>query len=223
VAAEPSSAFRLVVAVLIAAVSVLGAGVAWSASAASSRSSDLNQQAQQEFLLRHQILTSAQAAVGEELRKVGAYQEQISAERILRQQANRFRVTQPDVAAILDEQAQGQAALARTTGASFFAAFPTVGPDGTVSYDRQQAVNNLLSQYVVYQQLHPNETQAEANKQDSRYRKTIAIGIVFVAGLFFLTIAELGTKRIGYPAAAAGTLALVAGCVLWPLVGTGAL
>ena len=183
---EPSPTFRLVVAVLIAAVSLLGAGVAWSASVSSNHSSDLNQQAQQEFLLRHQILTSAQAAVGEELRKVGAFQEQITAERILRQQADRFRQTQPDVAAILDEQAQGQAALARTTAASFFAAFPTVGPDGTVSYDRRQAVNNLLAQYV-------------------------------------LTIAELGARRVGYPAAIAGVLALVAGCVLWPLIGTGAL
>src|SRR5439155_2913332 len=112
------------------------------------RSSDLNQQAQQEFLLRHQILTSAQAAVGEDLRRVGAFQAQVSAERILRQQAERYRRSNPDVAAILDEQAQGQAALARTTEYLFFAAAPQVSADGTVSYDRRQAVDNLLAQYV---------------------------------------------------------------------------
>lgn len=206
---------------MIAAVSILGAGVAWSASIASSRSSDLNQQAEQEFLLRHQILTSAQAAVGEELRRVGSFQEQITAERILRQQANRLRKSNPDVAAILDAQAQGEAALARTTGYFFFATFPTVGPDGTVGYDRRQAVNNLLSQYVVYQQLHPNETQAEANDEDRKYRRIVAVGIVFVAALFFLTVAEIGARRIRYPFAALGVFALVAGCVLWPLVENG--
>jgi hypothetical protein len=216
--ADAGQLFRLAVAGLIALVSVLGAGVAWSASKSSNRSSDLNQQAQQEFLLRHQILTSAQAAVGEELRRVGTFQEQINGERILREQANRFRKTQPDVAAILDEQAQGQAALARTTGYYFFAAFPTVGADGRVSYDRRQAVRNLLTQYVVYQQLHPAQTQAAANREDRKYRRTVAVGIVFVLALFFLTLAEIVVRRIRYPLAAAGVLALVAGVVLWSLV-----
>jgi hypothetical protein len=216
-------AFRLAVAGLIALVSVLGAGVAWSASKSSNRSSDLNQQAQQEFLLRHQILTSAQAVVGEELRRVGTFQEQINAERILREQAIRYRKSQPDVAAILDAQAQGQAALARTTGYYFFAAFPTVGADGRVSYDRRQAVRNLLTQYVVYQQLHPNETQAAANREDRKYRRSVAVGIVFVLALFCLTIAEIGARRLRYPFAAVGALALISGCVLWPLILQGTL
>jgi hypothetical protein len=216
-------AFRLGVAGLIALVSMLGAGVAWSASKSSNRSSDLNQQAQQEFLLRHQILTSAQAAVGEELRRVGTFQEQINGERVLREQAKRFRKTQPDVAAILDAQAQGQAALARTTGYYFFAAFPKVGSDGRVTYDRKQAVRNLLTQYVVYQQLHPNETQAAANREDRKYRRTVAVGIVFVLALFCLTIAEIGARRIRYPFAGAGLLALIVGCVLWALVLAGTL
>jgi hypothetical protein len=220
---QASPTFRLVVGVLIAAVSILGAGVAWSASISSTRSSDLNQQAQQEFLLRQQILTCALAAVGEELRRVASYQEQVTAERILRQQADRLRKTNPDVSAILDQQAQGQAALARSTGYFFFAASPQVDTDGTVTYDRRQAVNNLLSQYVIYQQLHPKATQAEANAEDAKYRHLVAVGIVFVLALFFLTVAEIGTGRIRYPFAAAGTLALVAGAVLWPLVQTGTL
>jgi hypothetical protein len=197
---------------------VLGAGVAWSASQSSNRSSDLNQQAQQEFLLRHQILTSAEAVVGEELRRVGTFQEQINGERILREQANRYRKTQPDVAAILDAQAQGQAALARTTGYYFFAAFPQVGADGRVTYDQKQAVKNLLTQYVVYQQLHPAQTQAAANREDRKYRRTVAVGIVLVLALFFLTLAEIVVRRLRYAFAGAGLLALVGGVVLWALV-----
>jgi len=221
---EGPSKFSLAVAALIVLVSILGAGVAWSASTSSTKSSDLDQQAQQEFLLQQQILTSAQAAVGEELRRVGSYQEQVSAERILRDQAERFRRSNPDVAAILDEQAQGQAALARTTAYFFFAASPQVSADGTVRYDRRQAIDNLLTQYVVYQQLHPAATQAAANDEDAKYQRTIAVGIVFVFALFFLTLAEiLGISRLRHSFAAAGGLALVAGCVLWPLVEAGTL
>lgn len=221
---EAPSKFRLAVAALIVLVSVLGALVAWSASTSSTKSSDLDQQAQQEFLLRQQILTSARAAVGEELRRVGSYQAQVSAERILREQAERFRASNPDVAALLDEQAQGQAALARTTAYYFFAAAPQVSADGTVGYDRRQAINNLLTQYVVYQQLHPEATQQRANDEDAKYRRTVGVGIVFALALFFLTLAEiLATSRRRYHFAAAGVLALLAGSALWPLVEIGVL
>ena len=210
--------FRYAVAVLIVIASCLGAGVAWGASIASTHSSDLDQSARQQFLLKHQILTSAQASVGEELRRVVTYQEEISAERILEQQAARYRRSSPAVAAILDQQAQGQAALARTTGALFFAATPSVSADGSVSYDRKQAVANLLSQYVVYQQLHPALTQVAANHADKKYRHLIAVGVLLVAALFFLTIAEVGERRVRHPFAALGALALLAGAILWPLV-----
>jgi hypothetical protein len=215
---EPSPRFRLVVALLIGVVSILGACVAYSASVSSSRSSNLDQQAQQEFLLHEQILTSARAAVGEELRRVGSFQEQILSERVLREQAKRFRVSQPDVAAILEQQAQGAAALARTTGYFFFATFPDVAKDGTVTYDIDQAIDNLLSRYVIYQQLHPQETAAAADAADSESRRTIGVGIVFIAALFFLTIAQIATRRFRYPAAALGVVALAAGAVLWGLV-----
>ena len=217
---EPTPRFRLIVALLIAAVSLAGAGVAWSASIAFIRSSDLDQQALQEFLLRQQILTNGRAVVGEELRRLSTFQEQIQSQRILSEQAERFRESQPDVAAILDAQAQGEAALARTTAYYFFAAFPQVGPDGTVTYDREQALNNLLSRYVIYQQLHPEETAAEADRADAKARKVIGIGVVFVAALFFLTLAQLARSRIRYPFAGLGTLALVAGSVLLVLVET---
>ena len=215
---EPSARFRLVVAVLIGAVSILGACVAYSASVSSSRSSNLDQQAQQEFLLHEQILTSARAAVGEELRRVSSFQEQILSERVLREQAKRFRVSQPAVAAILEQQAQGAAALSRTTAYFFFATFPTVEKDGTVRYDRRQAIDNLLSRYVIYQQLHPKETAAAADAADSEARRLVGVGVVFVIALLFLTLAQIAPRRLTYPAAAVGVVALLAGSVLWGLV-----
>jgi hypothetical protein len=215
---EPSQRFRLVVALLIALVSVLGAGVAYSASISSTRSSDLNQQALQEFLLRQQILTSGRAAVGEELRRVGPFQAEVLGQRILHEQAARFRASNPDVAALLDEQAQGEGALARTTAYFFFAAFPSIAPDGTVSYDRAQALNNLLGQYVIYQQLHPQATQARADDADSKTRHLIGVGVVLVLALFFLTLAEIAPRRFDLSFAGLGVVALVAALVLWGLV-----
>lgn len=215
---EPPPRFRLAVAGLIALVSIVGAGVAWSASTASTDSSDLDQQAQQEFLLREQILTSARAAVGEELRRVGSFQEQVSSERILREQAKRFRISDPQVAGILDQQAQGAAALARTTGYFFFAAFPTVGADGSVTYNPDQAINNLLSRYTIYQQLQPEATAADADEADKKSKRIVGIGVILVAALFLLTLAEIAGRRSRFVLAAAGIAALAAGCVLWGLV-----
>ena len=78
-----------------------------------------------------------------------------------------------------------------------------------MSYDRKQAMNNLLSQYVIYQQLHPNETQAEANRADEKYRRVVGVGVLFVAALFFFTVAEFGRRRIRYPVAVLGFEALL--------------
>jgi hypothetical protein len=212
--------FRLVVAVLIVIASCLGAGVAWGASLASTHSSDLDQAARQQFLLQHQILTSARATVGEELRRVVTYQEEIASQRILEQQAARYRLSSPSVAGILAQQAQGQAALARTTSALFFATTPTVSANGTVIYDRKQALANVLAQSVDYQQLHPALTQAAADHADRKYRDLVAVGVLIVASLFFLTIAEIGVRRVRLTFAVLGSIMLLAGAVLWPLAET---
>jgi hypothetical protein len=118
-------------------------------------------------------------------------------------------------------EAQGQAALARNTGALFFANAPTVSPDGTVGYDRRQALDNLLSQYVVYQQLHPATTQAEAARAHTKTTRMVAVGMVLVGALFFLTLAQVARTRRRHGFLAMGTCSLVAGLVLWILVAVG--
>jgi hypothetical protein len=217
----PSGRYRLVVALLIVVASLAGAGVAWSASVVSTRASDLDQQGQQEFLERERILTSAQADIGEELRRVGTFEQEIQAQRFFEEQAVRLAPTDPALARQLQAEAQGQAALARNTGALFFANFPDVAPDGTVTYDRRRALNNLLSQYVVYQQLHPEAVQAEAARAHTRTTRTVAVGAVLVAALFFLTLAQVARRRSRHAFLVAGTLALVAGLILWAVVALG--
>src|SRR5262249_31111072 len=149
----PSPRYRLIVALLIVVASLAGAGVAWSASVSSTKASDLDQLAQQQFLEVQQILTSGRADVAEELRRVATYQQEIQAERFFDQQSTALAARYPSLAAQLASEAQGQASLARNTGALFFATAPQVSADGTVTYDQQQALDNLLSQYVIYQQL----------------------------------------------------------------------
>ncbi len=217
----PSSRFQLLVALLIVVASLSGAGVAWSASVASTRASDLDQIAQQEFLERERILTSGRSDVAEELRRVGTFQQELQAQQFFSEQATALADRYPVLAAQLAAEAQGQAALARNTGALFFATFPQVAPDGTVTYDRDQALNNLLSQYVVYQQLHPEDIQADAADAHTKAGRTVGVGIVLVAALFFLTLAQLARRRSRHAFFVAGTAVLIAGLVLWAVVALG--
>ncbi|HEX9375846.1 MAG TPA: hypothetical protein VGB19_06380 [Actinomycetota bacterium] len=217
----PSPKFQLIVALLIVVASLSGAGVAWSASVTSTRASDLDQIAQQEFLERERILTSGRSDVGEELRRVGTFQQELEAQRFFSQQAQALADRYPALAAQLAAEAQGQASLARNTGALFFATFPQVTPDGTVTYDRDQALNNLLSQYVVYQQLHPEAIQADAAEAHTKAGRTVGVGIVLVAALFFLTLAQVARRRSRHAFFVAGTAVLIAGLVLWAVVALG--
>jgi hypothetical protein len=210
--------FGLVVALLIVVASLAGAGVAWSASVASTRASDLDQLAQQQFLEVQQILTSGRADVGEELRRVGTFQQEIQAERFFEQQSAALAERFPGLSAQLASEAQGQAALARNTGALFFAAFPQVAADGTVTYDREQALNNLLSQYVVYQQLHPEEIQADAATAHTKATRIVGVGFVLAAALFFLTLAQVARTGSRGAFLVVGALVLASGLALWGLV-----
>jgi hypothetical protein len=181
----------------------------------STRASDLDQLAQQQFLEVQQILTSGRADVAEEIRRVGTFQQEIQSERFFDEQSKALAQRFPALAAQLASEAQGQASLARNTGALFFAAFPQVQPDGTVSYDRQQALNNLLSQYVVYQQLHPDKIEAQAATEHTKSGRIVGVGIVLVAALFFLTLAQVARSRSRHGFLVVGTVVLVVGLVLW--------
>jgi hypothetical protein len=211
----PTPRYRLIVAMLIVIASLAGAGVAWSASVSSTRASDLDQLSQQQFLEVQQILTSGRADVAEEIRRVGTFQQEIQSQQFFDQQSKALAAKYPALAAQLASEAQGQASLARNTGALFFAAFPQVGPDGTVTYDRQQALNNLLGQYVVYQQLHPEQIQAEAAKEHTKSGRIVGVGIILVAALFFLTLAQVAKSRSRHAFLVAGTAILAVGLVLW--------
>jgi hypothetical protein len=208
----------LIVALLIVVASLAGAGVAWSASVASTRASDLDQLAQQQFLEVQQILTSGRADVAEELRRVGTFQQEIQSQRFFSEQAQALAAKYPALAAQLASEAQGQASLARNTAALFFATFPQVSPDGTVTYDQEQALNNLLGRYVVYQQLHPKEIQDEAADAHTKAGRIVGVGIILVAALFFLTLAQVARTRSRHAFVVVGTVVLVVGLVLWVVV-----
>ena len=217
-ASEPSKRYRLVVALLIVIASLAGAGVAWSASVESTRASDLDQLAQQQFLEVQQILTSGRADVAEELRKVGTFQQQISSQRFFAEKAQELANKYPALAAQLASEAQGQASLARNTAALFFAAFPQISQDGAVTYDQEQALNNLLGRYVIYQQLHPAEIQQEAAAAHLKTSRIVGVGIILVAALLFLTLAQVARSRSRHAFLVVGTAVLVAGLVLWVVV-----
>jgi hypothetical protein len=213
-----STRYKMVVALLIVVASLAGAGVAWSASVSSTRASDLDQLAQQQFLEQQQILTSGRADIAEELRRVGTFQQELQAEQFFDQQSKALVQKYPALAAQLASEAQGQASLARNTGALFFANTPQISPDGTVTYDQRQALDNLISQYVIYQQLHPEQIQAEAASEHTKSGHIVGVGIILVAALFFLTLAQVARSRSRHAFLVAGTVVLIVGLVLWLVV-----
>jgi hypothetical protein len=216
---SPPDRFRTVVALLIVIVSLAGAGVAFSASIASNRAGDLDQAALQEYALKNQILGIRRQQVAEDARLASVYQDHEMAARLLQQQADRVRARHPTIAGALDEQAQAEAAQARTTGSHFVANFPQVLPDGRVVYDQQQALQNLLAQDIDYQGLDPAATAREAADAHAKAVRVVAVGIVFVAALFFLTLAQIGRAGSRMALAVVGTLALVAGAAMWIAAG----
>ncbi len=217
-APAPSSRYKMVVALLIVVASLAGAGVAWSASVSSTRASDLDQVAQQQFLEQQQILTSGRADIAEELRRVGTFQQELQSEQFFDQQSKALAQRYPALAAQLASEAQGQASLARNTGALFFANTPQISPDGTVTYDQRRALNNLISQYVIYQQLHPEQIQAESASEHTKSGHIVGVGIILVAALFFLTLAQVARTRSRHAFLVAGTVVLIVGLVLWLVV-----
>ncbi|MFN2469385.1 MAG: hypothetical protein ABR521_14800 [Gaiellaceae bacterium] len=215
--------FGFRVALMIVAASLAGAGVAFSVSNNSSTAADLEQRAQQQSLQKQQLLTGRQSQVGEELRLAGAYQELSVKHRLLRQQANRVRARDPLLANVLEQEAQGLEALARATGAAFRAGSPQIGRDGTVRYDQEAALANLLAQDLNYQELHPEQTEREAADFREKALRLVGVGIVFAFSLFFLTLAQLSRPSRRLLFAGAGGLAILAGATLWALVEKGPL
>lgn len=211
---------RTAIAIAIAIVSVLGAIVAWQASLTSEDASRLDQHGMQQLTMRLQRQATDEAKVDQDLRLLATYQGHVKAWRLLSADADSVRRSQPGLAASLDGQAQGELALARTLEPFFLVADPGLGDSaGMVAYDPQFVLANLERNDQQLNNLRPEADFAEGKTLHGRAVVLVGLVAVFVAGLFFFTLAQLGRARLRPLFATAGLIVALTGVMLWVTVG----
>lgn len=216
----PAERFRTAVAILIAAVSVLGAIVAWRASVYSTDASNLDQQATQELVRRQQILASFRGFVSQDRRFHGPYQEHVKAATLLDRESRAVRRRNPVHATELRAQAQEERALARSLAHFFYSQTPDdPTAAGNVAYDAGAGLQYLEEVDAELPMLHPVAVAREARRLHHRTVRLVGVAAVFVVALFFLTLAELTRPAVRPFFAASGSLAFIGGIALFVLVG----
>ena len=214
-ARAPRDRFRTFVAITIVASSILGALVGWRASVVAGSAVGLDQRATQQLLQLQRLQGAAQGKVDEDLRLLGLFQEHVLNWRLL--QKDSAAATDPVVADELAVQALSELNHARSMLRYFQAALPDFSdPAGVVSYDREFALENASDQEI--RELRPGALFVEGRAEHGRAVQMLAIVILLIVSLFFLTLAQFARRSIRGVFAGAGFGVVLLGAVLWILV-----
>jgi hypothetical protein len=204
------------VALLIGIVSIVSALGAWRASVASNEATAAQVRAMQSIAQRLQLEQRIEALVDQDERLIGRYQEHLLAAREIQAAADTTRATDPDLADALDLEAQGRLALARQLERFFLAAVPTESEEGALEYDAAFVARNLRESTTELRELQPQRFLDVADIAGARATGLVAMVLILVAALFFLTLAQLtrhsarlGVIAIGGLAAFVGTAGFV--------------
>jgi hypothetical protein len=178
----------------IVVCSVMGAVVGDRAATWASRGGDYDQSALQNLAVREQVLAGDRAKVNQDIRVFGTYAEAINLALALESQARRVRSRDPALARDLTQEAQAQRNLARGFGVTFQSVPPDSAKSGAPTYDPEAALKSLKqgdSELLSTQNTSDKERARLAHNKATDF---IAVGTLWVGGLFFLTLAEV-TRR----------------------------
>ena len=143
-----------------------------------------------------QIDRDLEGLVAQDLRFVNIYQEHALAARELKTQADSLRDSDPDVADILDLEAQSRLDLARAIQPFFLGASGiSLDADGTVKYDTEYVLRNLKAGDVELRELSLSQSSELSARAGSRSLNLIGVAALLVAALFFLTISQVSRAR----------------------------
>jgi hypothetical protein len=180
------------VALGIAAVSVFGAVVAWQASKTSGDAGGLDGQALSDLIEQQQDRAKVRAELASDRRLLATYSEHLDSADAFEAALRRPGTTAArrlDLAA----QAQGERSLAKTEYYFFQIATPV--DDGHGGYELDQAnVRDALAETDA--RVRPREQSSLADVTDSRARRLTVASTLFVAALFFLTLAQLARTSV---------------------------
>ncbi len=205
-------------AVVITVVSILIAIVAWRSTEADSIASDLDSSAIQQLARQQEEHGHLEGIVAQDLWLFPRYQEHALAAARLTAETDGLRALDPGLAARLDLEAQGHAALARSLLPFFQGGTPAIDADGMSVYDRDYVLRNLEAGSIGLQDLRPDEALAAAGQAHAKAGALVGLVILFAACLLLVSIAQASHFAIRRPLAAAGTLGAVIGAILLVLV-----
>lgn len=185
----------VVISLLMATVSIISAVVAYRAASWSAMAGDLGGQAIQEVLETQQIEDDLRTMVDADMRLVGRYDAAWKRSEQFRTQADELRATDPTTAAQLDIEAQAEFGVDVALWRFFRALVPTYDAEGTLGFDDDAALVALRAGDVRLAELARSDARARAGEARERTNSLVAVAAVFVASLFALTVAEVGSGR----------------------------
>ncbi len=216
--------FRTAVVVGIAMVSILGALAAWRGSILSDDADRLDhvfllqreQQRQAELLIQQKI--------DEELRQVLPYEQHYRMAQLLREEADAAQQRgDTSLALSLRQQAAQESDLAKARAVFFQVTFPgTAGNSNQpLQYDATAEIAKLMASSDDVQDVQPDGpggTRALANQAHDRALTLVLLATLFVAALFFLTLAQFARRQTRRLFAYAGGGATVLALAGWAVV-----
>lgn len=210
--------FRSQVGLVIAAVSIFGAVVAWRASIVSSNASDLDQRATQELAHQEQLLATHRGQVSQDLRLLAMYQEHGKRRHLMLEQANSIENSNAELAYGLRIRAQGEGAITRMLQGLFLGYYATLDEDGNAEYNRDTAFEFLVGRDGELASLRPNQLADEAGAAQREGENLTGIAAILVTALFFLTIAQVARPQIRRIFAGTGIVVAAVGFILFVLL-----
>lgn len=194
-----------VLSLLITAVSILAAIAAWRASVVSGDAGGLDQLATQERLRQQQVEGQIDAQVDQDLRLFPRYLSHLGTWRVLEKKAAKQQRSDPGLAEDLRGDAQEELALART----IYQALSVKPQFGQTTYDEVASREFLRSFNIDLSNLDPDRTAARAEDERDRGITLVGVTAVFIGSLFFLTLAQVGRRRLRMAFAAGGVLLML--------------
>jgi hypothetical protein len=213
--------WRASLAVVVLVASVLSAIAAWRASVAAGMASDLDQQATQQLVRKRQIEAMIEGDIGQDRRLLGVYQGHVKTWRLLQNDAARVRKVDPVLAASLEDEARQELVLARALQSAFVTNIGLGDDTGNVDYDPHYVANVFRTDNSELGTLRPDELARRADTAHGKVTVLVGITVLFIAALFFLTLAQLGRANVQRIFATAGYLAIAIGLVSFVLTEVG--
>lgn len=210
--------FRLSVALGIVLMSILAAIMAWRASVWDERSANTDELSRQDIVQQQQIEASHSETVNQDLRVFGRYEENSLLARELERDARGMRGADPLLAQQLTIEAQGLRAQAKSLRPFFRASQPLDNDDGTVYFDPAFARQVLRQDDPELESLKPNELREQAKDAHVKAVRLTGLAALFIAALFFLTLAEATRQGMSRGFALTGVIVASIALILFVLV-----